>query len=175
MSTATSKFQLTPARGGRPLVNADTPAGFVSTHARARRATLGVYLSEGLRGFQLTPARGGRPRRFQVSVEFGVSTHARARRATAGRGQLWLAQGFNSRPRAAGDNHCLGKSGVAFLFQLTPARGGRLLKATETGWTNSFNSRPRAAGDLSVPMLQCGCMFQLTPARGGRQRETMGA
>ncbi len=118
-----------------------------------------------------------------------VSTHARARRATKSHMRLAPRTGFNSRPRAAGDEK-MSRSARGPLFQLTPARGGRLRRcndgqpvhvsthararrATDQRFRGkrllSFNSRPRAAGDRERQAISEANVFQLTPARGGRR------
>ncbi len=120
--------------------------------------------------FQFTPARGGR--------------HDIGARRVA-----W--NGFNSRPRVAGDVWYGRRSVFGGMFQFTPARGGRHFKGQPTWQLPSFNSRPRVAGDYDVTYTVKGeqCFnsrprvagdllrfsksryfigFQFTPARGGR-------
>ena len=128
MAAAYSRFQSTPARGGRrglptrccgpafrfnprPRAAGDgseqesTGTQEVSIHARARRATGRQSQSLAIHWFQSTPARGGRPWYLaqQGSVIY-VSIHARARRATPlGNVTRPVHGSFNPRPRAAGD------------------------------------------------------------------------
>ena len=77
------RFQFTPARSGRLAPPSNHASGKVSIHARAKRATLRVHLS---------------PPRVRVSI------HARAKRATYLPARSSPRQGFNSRPREAGDS-----------------------------------------------------------------------
>ncbi len=100
-----NRFQLTPARGGRPGGVQLAGTVFVSTHARARRATpesddesSGIEVSTHARARRAT--FGG----VNDAVVYKVSTHARARRATVPRDPTRNRVGFNSRPRAAGDS-----------------------------------------------------------------------
>ena len=162
-------FQLTPARGERPfgLCLLGQSLG-VSTHARARRATIRSGLALRQRLFQLTPARGERPMYRLRNVP---------------------PSGFNSRPRAASDHTHWG-SLVSSWFQLTPARGERPLAGRVVSSASCFNSRPRAASDHLLGrgrssgqvsthararratcgrgLLKATQLFQLTPARGER-------
>ena len=78
----------------------------VSMHARAWRATATSAERRTVSMvFQFTPARGGRP-----------CNMARRRKRR---------QGFNSRPRVAGDQLNRTNDFDAVMFQFTPARGGR--------------------------------------------------
>ena len=77
---------------------------------------------------------------------------------------------FNSRPRAAGDV-CAFWATFDFVFQLTPARSGRLLLTIGCWRISGFNSRPRAAGDHGQLCARGNIRFQLTPARSGRLRK----
>ena len=131
-------FQLTPARGERPVWSAygrtsrcfnsrpraasdswastHNALALVSTHARARRATRRIC---------------------RACIDRLVSTHARARRATGGSSSL----------------------PATTQFQLTPARGERLSTGKPSGGRIGFNSRPRAASDRSAIGLSAlpGC------------------
>ncbi len=100
-------FQSTPAYGGRRsssggIVN---PAGFQSTPAYGGRLGNDDELAAGIM-FQSTPAYGGRPDRSDPRRRpFRVSIHARVRRATGvSRPQSSGTDGFNPRPRTAGDD-----------------------------------------------------------------------
>ena len=122
-----SVFQLTPARGERlRQVLAPRRLRLVSTHARARRATV-LALS--------------------FAWPYPVSTHARARRATSmqsfncARKQFQLTPARGERPCSPGIGAC------SRPFQLTPARGERLNKCRPLRRSQCFNSRPRAASD----------------------------
>ncbi len=107
-----------------------------------------------------------------------VSIHARAWRATELAAKREELEGFNSRPRVAGDSQmldkrctvdvsiharawratlCIRASGLTTPFQFTPARGGRRQGWRAVSKSVRFNSRPRVAGD--------------TGARNGRQPE----
>ena len=109
-----TKFQSTPARGGRrSRLNAHprSPRRKVSIHARTGRATLDIANTQ------------AHVRRLKVSI------HARTGRATTkvAKANRLRARRFNPRP-ARGGRHCRGAVEVLNFdgeFQSTPARGGR--------------------------------------------------
>ena len=149
----------------------------VSIHARAWRAT---FLVKGGNG------------------DYKVSIHARAWRATSTRFARQICDdGFNSRPRVAGDPPRQasrqtidqfqftpargGRPGGyvvrcdKLLFQFTPARGGRPSAESDAECGERFNSRPRVAGDTGAATAAPMAAFQFTPARGGRPVPEVGA
>ena len=165
-------FQLTPARSGRLVEPGDLARRNVSTHARAQRATVFAIREAATASFQLTPARSGRPHRASWCYpNLFQLTPARSGRRSDSLNQRYR-DGFNSRPRAAGDvDHDLRLMGTvvstharaqratihsrlssvnARWFQLTPARSGRQSGPRRQIRAICFNSRPRAAGDLSL-------------------------
>ena len=144
-----TKFQFTPARGGRrrQRCDRDRPHGFNSRpHVAGDGSGIGAdHLSA---KFQFTPARGGR-----------LFLHLPLARVTS----------FNSRPHVAGDS-MIGTTGVAKrAFQFTPARGGRPLnaRAPKTRVYVSIHARTWRA---TRPLAHFRELFefQFTPARGGR-------
>src|SRR5690348_13482275 len=67
-----SKFQSTPAHGGRPgMCVIARGVEVVSIHARAWRATHMVQAGQKLFEFQSTPAHGGRPKTTWRFVQVG--------------------------------------------------------------------------------------------------------
>ena len=169
-------FQSTPARGGRH----DSAA----CHATHRMT------------FQSTPARGGRRRRLDIAgIGGAVSIHARTRRATRAAARHVSARSrFNPRPHAAGDRrprcrrarvhvsiHARTRRATrrprrssprSYVFQSTPARGGRRrVSSIARLLLRRFNPRPHAAGDRRLRRRSVAdALFQSTPARGGRPR-----
>ena len=125
-----TKFQSTPARGGRRFnVASFSTRVCVSIHARARRATFPpLFPGFCLERFQSTPARGGRLRDDTLAaVDTEVSIHARARRATlrwAGASPADVVS-IHARARRA-TLATVNWPAVRKAFQSTPARGGRL-------------------------------------------------
>ena len=102
-----TEFQSTPAHGGRHGVIGGTyEYGIVSIHARAWRAT--TYCSKHLTPemFQSTPAHGGRPASHQVEHprKMFQSTPAHGGRRVPASAHA-LVDGFNPRPRMAGDRN----------------------------------------------------------------------
>ena len=166
-------FQSTPAYGGRPSTAAPrTMISGVSIHARVRRATSTAH---------------------HLRTRMRVSIHARVRRATIGTGAITHVvmfqstpayggrpgqgpataaprNGFNPRPRTAGDAQACRVFHYVKQFQSTPAYGGRHRSIVHfvAGHDVSIHARVRRAttrgwrlGDLA--------MFQSTPAYGGRR------
>ena len=147
-SSPYSRFQFTPARGGRPYLGFRAIKGGivsihararratgqadrqqrtsnVSIHARARRATIDARWNAYCASFNSRPREAGDPRGHSSSIWRSVSIHARARRATRVRRAHCARRRFNSRPREAGDFHGRRFAERVELFQFTPARGGR--------------------------------------------------
>jgi len=120
-------FQFTPARGGRLRFRVPVfDRRRVSIHARARRATFPRCLAA-VDALVSIHARARRATGLETEVVYAgvVSIHARARRATPPPfSPVSQDQGFNSRPRAAGDTYRPGDN-ASMTFQFTPARGGR--------------------------------------------------
>ena len=127
---AFSVFQSTPARGGRRCDPGLLARGYVSIHARARRATASERSCATTLTFQSTPARGGRQHKFDL---------------------IDLQGCFNPRPRAAGDVLSGGVSTVKSRFNPRPRAAGDLPQLLSDLTSRCFNPRPRAAGDhLSI-------------------------
>ena len=126
---ARGRFQPTPAHGGRLLLDFLNKGKYKGFNPRPRTAGDGPgirwYSMSSL--FQPTPAHGGRPvAQCESRRELEVSTHARARRAT-GRwrgGDYSMSVSTHARARRA----TFPKTQVAYAtgaFQPTPAHGGR--------------------------------------------------
>ena len=121
--------------------------------------------------FQFTPARGGR---------------LRSRRTSR------MGQGFNSRPRVAGDGTNYHHAANSNRFNSRPRVAGDRRATAREAQAQSFNSRPRVAGDPVGVLCLCAAqrvsiharawratvaasasfavlVFQFTPARGGRR------
>ena len=98
--------------------------------------------------FQFTPARGGRlgaaPLAFHSRC---VSIHARAWRATQRGGEVMGEEGFNSRPRVAGDTPPTPSPPRGSCFNSRPRVAGDRIPRPRRRRRGGFNSRPRVAGD----------------------------
>ena len=142
-------FQLTLARGERPHLCWTHARREVSTHARTRRATPIVVAMQQSMGFQLTLARGERLVQERTTKHLVVSTHARTRRATLETRESLRKLAVSTHARTRRATRLKDSKPINLTFQLTLARGERL---------------------LTWPHLRAGPMFQLTLARGERQQ-----
>ncbi len=183
------RFQFTPARGGRPHVERLRSGRTVSIHARAGRATKetsGIISSS---SFNSRPRGAGDLQTINGRQIFDVSIHARAGRATRTRPKARRSSlCFNSRPRGAGDTGRTGcRSGAAvsiharagratvssprlkraFMFQFTPARGGRLYPVFGTRTIDGFQFTPARGGRRSPKRSLCTVVVSIH-ARAGR-------
>jgi len=145
-----SKFQSTPAHGGRLGKDViDVFNEMVSIHARTRRAT-----------FNTAAKQAG----------CLVSIHARTRRATSSPFVLVLLSSFQSTPAHGGRRAACSAAACKSAFQSTPAHGGRHCRPLKMLGSSKFQSTPAHGGrhdtsKVSVPGMQ----FQSTPAHGGRR------
>ena len=144
----TRLFQLTPARSGRRKEWSGPADVYVSTHARAQRAT---------------------PRASVNVSRKRVSTHARAQRATAKMPGSSRPKLVSTHARAQRATPAAGPWPSTCKFQLTPARSGRRKQASTTSGARQFQLTPARSGRLAVDILSAlPGVFQLTPARSGR-------
>ncbi len=141
--SATTRFQSTPPRGGRPataVVHRDA----VSIHAPARGATAMHGLVPHRDCFNPRPRAGGDRTVRRRLPHVLVSIHAPARGATCDRSI-----------RDAGK------------FQSTPPRGGRRVGRLQDACCCSFNPRPRAGGDRRIEARHALIGFNPRPRAGG--------
>ncbi len=167
---ATTTFQSTPPRGGRPFPWACLPLYEVSIHAPARGATVPAMVTVCVEEFQSTPPRGGRPigdvvltiaKLFQSTPPRGgrliktvdpiaalvfQSTPPRGGRRDAARACRDVAVSIHAPARGATPRAT--NIGARYRFQSTPPRGGRPQRRVDRGYHDrGFNPRPRAGGD----------------------------
>ena len=189
---ASTTFQFTPLREGRPSERSMTPpADYFNSRPSARGDQIAGTHTRRFPHFNSRPsARGDDSRTYEVKPEL-ISIHAPPRGATrcagtAARPTIFqftpLREGrpgleltattvmhFNSRPSARGD----ATSRTRWLsagFQFTPLREGRRFRVYLAARTTPyFNSRPSARGDtLTLLRWHLPFQFQFTPLREGR-------
>src|SRR5689334_4714190 len=101
-----------------------------------------------------------------------VSIHAPARGATTISSRfVFIASGFNPRPRTGGDDTIPPEELAAAAVSIhAPARGATHFKINLEAPYDGFNPRPRTGGDQSSPPRpHRRCWFQSTPPHGGRR------
>ena len=144
----------------------------VSIHARAWRATDSARTGYNFRSFNSRPRVAGDARKVSPML-WRNSFNSRPRVAGDLRDCCELARldCFNSRPRVAGDGFGGLSAAPRWMFQFTPARGGRR-EALFSDQVRIFVSiHARAWRATQEPAISRGsASFQFTPARGGRLR-----
>ncbi len=148
-SRSAGSFNPRPREAGDGYGMEQWDYGRVSIHARAKRATWANRLTSHPSWFQSTPARSGR--RDIRPVERGH------------------AEGFNPRPREAGDDGMTNfRKGWRVSIHARAKRATTLVLLAPRV-QDRFNPRPREAGDHQRPDGLLGRLqFQSTPARSGR-------
>ena len=139
-----------PVRGATNVCSLFWWMGRVSIHAPVRGATDSTaHTAIAINVFQFTPPCGG-----QLNLNPRV---------------LLVHTGFNSRPRAGGNETSPARSNCYPMFQFTPPCGGQpeLCKYAKTGQI-CFNSRPRAGGNLhkDLQLKLCKYVSIHAPVRG---------
>ena len=148
---ASTLFQFTPLREGRPVTQSTT----------SRRSV-----------FQFTPLREGRRQLHGCGQSPRISIHAPPRGATSPPTSTPITTAyFNSRPSARGDQVETEKKTATLTFQFTPLREGRREWRDSNAAGNDFNSRPSARGDVMHKQCAvCGRNFNSRPSARGDAR-----
>ncbi len=152
------RFQSTPAHGGRHthlLIVLDTPGFNPRPHTAGDRTT--PSSAKSLASFNPRPhTAGDKWSCCCTSAHNHVSIHARTRRATCCFALCCFSHFlFQSTPAHGGRLCSSSPDNLSTLFQSTPAHGGRPAHRAVSSGENCFNPRPHTAGDSRTSLDAC--------------------